>query len=208
MQLVGTPLSHFTRKVRIVCAELGIEVELVRPPGVLVAGTAAYGDNPLRRVPTLIDGELHLFESDHIVRYLVARHDPSDRLGVTSVDADALNRLAAINGVMANEVTLILSKRAGGVNMDAPYFTKLLGSIASTLDWLDARTQVEAPAFNYRDIALVCMWQHLVHYGLLPLEDYTRVAARVALFADRPSVLSTTPERSLADAKAAGWSPG
>jgi hypothetical protein len=31
------------------------------------------------------------------------------------------------------------------------------------------------------------------------------IAARVEQFADRPSVASTTPERSLAEAKAAGW---
>ena len=64
--------------------------------------------------------------------------------------------------------------------------------------------------FDYADIATVCMWQHLVHYGLemlAPLDRYPRLAARVAHLAARDSVARTTPEASLAEATAAGWSP-
>lgn len=206
LQLHGTPLSHFTRKIRVLLAELGIEHDFIRPPGVLVAGTAAYGDNPLMRVPTLVDGADHIFESDHIARHVVRRFDPADRFGVRSDAVDDLNRQAALNGIMANEVTLILAKRAGGVDMDAPYFAKLRTAIESALAWLDARTPGGGD-FDYRDITLVCMWQHLVHYALVPLTPYGNLAARVERFATRPSVAATTPEASLADARAAGWQP-
>jgi glutathione S-transferase len=56
LQLIGTPLSHFTRKIRVLLAELGVEFEFVRAPGVLAPATASYGGNPLLRVPTLVDG--------------------------------------------------------------------------------------------------------------------------------------------------------
>jgi glutathione S-transferase len=207
-QLHGTPLSHFTRKIRVLLDELGVEYDFVRPPGVLLRETAAYGGNPLMRVPTLVDGEDHIFESDHIARHVVTRLDPGDRFGVTTTEVEAMNRLAAMNGVMANEVTLILAKRAGGVDLAAPYFAKLVTAIETALAWLDARIDPDAPGFDYRDIVLVCMWQHLEHYGLVPLTPYGRLAARVRRFADRPSVAASTPDRSLADAKAAGWTPG
>src|SRR6185295_1367427 len=72
-RLHGTPLSHFTRKIRILFAELGVEFDFVRAPSVLAGEAAAYGDNPLMRVPTLVHGDDTVIESDHIARYLVAR---------------------------------------------------------------------------------------------------------------------------------------
>jgi glutathione S-transferase len=197
MQLVGTPLSHFTRKVRIVAAELAIPLDFHTLPaatGVLTTTPEAYADNPLMRVPVLVDGDLRLVESDHIVRYLVGRFDPADRLAVRSEAPDALNRLAVLNGVMANGVTLILAKRGGLEDIEhVVYFQKLIAAIDGALAWLDARTEPEAPGFDYRDIVTICMWQHLGYYGLRPLDAYGRIAARVARFAKRPSVVPSTP---------------
>ena len=115
LQLHGTPLSHFTRKVRILLAELGVAYDFVRAPSVLATTPAAYGDNPLMRVPTLVHDDVALIDSDHIARYLVAQFDPRDRFRVDTRDAAELNRLAVVNGIMANEVVLILAKR-GGLN--------------------------------------------------------------------------------------------
>lgn len=202
LQLIGTPLSHFARKVRIVLAELGVPFEFVRAPGVMATTPEAYGGNPLMRVPTLIDGDVTLFDSDHITRYVVRRHDGGDRLGVLDESVRALNRLALINGVMANEVVLILAQR-GGLEVDGVvYFQKLGTAIDLALGEIDRDVEVDAAGFDYRDVALVCMWQHLEHYRLRPdLARYARIAARVARLAERPSVASTTPEASLADAK-------
>jgi glutathione S-transferase len=194
--LYATPLSHFSRKIRILLAELGVPFEWVRTPGVMDAVSKDYGDNPLLRIPTLVDGEHTLIESDHIARYIVAKHDPRDWFGVTSVEVDALNRLAVANGVMANEVTILLAKRGGLDITGAVYFAKLLTAIEQGLAWLDARIAPDAP-FDYRDIALICMWQHVEHYGLVTaLDRYPHLATRVAMFADRPSVATTTPAES------------
>jgi glutathione S-transferase len=209
-QLHGTPLSHFTRKVRIVLAELGIEYDFVRTPGVLATSAESYGNNPLMRVPALVLGGATVIDSDHIARHLVGLHDPGDRLGIRSERVRDINRLATLSGIMNNEVVLILARRGGGLtDLDGvAYFRKLAKAIDSALAWLDTDTDVDAP-FDYRDIALVCMWQHVQHYELVhDLETHTRLAARVARFAERPSVSSTAPAISLAEAAAAGWKPG
>jgi glutathione S-transferase len=210
LQLIGTPLSHFTRKLRILLAELEVPFTFVRTPGVLGAAPATYGGNPLMRVPTLLDGEVALFDSEHIARYLVRRHDAGDRLGVFSERVDDLNRLALINGVMANEVVLILARRGGLDDLESvAYFRKLGAAIDLALAGLDRDLEVDAPGFDHRDVALVCMWQHINHYQLRPeLARHARIAARVARLADRPSVASTAPAVSLAEATAAGWQPG
>jgi glutathione S-transferase len=208
-QLFGTPLSHFTRKVRVLFAELGIDYDFVRAPGVLGHEPSVFGGNPLLRVPALrIDGET-IIESDHIARHLVTRFDRADRLGVKSERVADLNRLAVVNGIMDNEVVLILAKRGGLTDLEnVVYFRKLASAIESGLGWLDANLDADDRAFDYGDIAAICMWQHVSHYQLVAgLDRFPRVAARVARFADRRSIVTTAPEYSLAEAVAAGWKP-
>jgi len=209
VKLYGTPLSHFTRKVRIVLAELGVPFEMVWARSVLAATPDAYAENPLMRVPALVDdGEL-VIDSDHIARYLVGRFDPGDRLGVRSERVADLNALAVLDGIMDNEVVLILAKRGGVANLeDIAYFRKLASAIDGALAWIDDRIAPESAAFDYRDITLVCLWQHLLHYQLVGgLDRYAKIAARVARCAERPSVAASTPQASLEAARAAGWQP-
>jgi glutathione S-transferase len=193
VKLVATPLSHFGRKIRILLAELEVPFEWVRPDGVMKATPAHYGDNPLLRVPTLIDGDVTLIESDHIARYVVGQHDPADRFGVRSEAIDDLNALAVMNGIMANEVVVILAKRGGLADADrVVYFQKLLAAIEHGLTWLEPR--VGQGALTYRDIVLVSMWQHLAHYGLVAdLERWPRIAGRSAELMARPSIATTAP---------------
>jgi glutathione S-transferase len=193
MKLHGTPLSHFTRKIRILLDELDVPFEMVWTPGVLADSAEAYGDNPLMRIPTLVDGATTVVDSDHIARYLVGRFDAEDRFGVRSERVVDMNRLAVTSGVMANEVVLILARRGGLEDLESvTYFRKLFAAIGNGLAWLDARVD-DDPRFDWRDIALVCMWQHLAHYKLVDLAPYPKIAARVARFADRSSVASTAP---------------
>jgi glutathione S-transferase len=207
LKLHGTPLSHFTRKIRILLGELGVQHEMVWLPTVMAASPGAFADNPLMRVPTLLDGDRMLIESDHIARYIVGRYDPSDWFGVKTDDPHAMNMLAVTNGIMANEVVLILAKRGGLEDIDGvAYFRKLKAAIEQGLDWLETKIQIDAP-MSYADITLVCMWDHLRHYKLVPVDRYTRIAERAAKWATRPAVASTTPEASLATATAAGWKP-
>lgn len=208
LELHGTPLSHFTRKVRILLAELGVQYKQVWVPGVLALSPETFANNPLMRVPTLVDGDRIVIDSDHIARYLVGIYDQSDWFAVRSDDAMAMNRLAVTNGIMANEVVLILAKRGGVEDIESvAYFRKLLAAITNGLVWLDDAIAPDAP-MTWPDIALVSMWNHLEHYKIVGIDPYKRIAARVAQFAARPSIMSTAPEASLAEARAAGWNPG
>lgn len=190
LRLYGTPLSHFTRKIRIVLDELGMPFELVRAPDLLAASPSTYGANPLLRVPTLVDGGTTVFESDHIARYLVRTYDPADRLSVLEPGVASMNRLAVLNGIMAHEVTLILARRGGLEDLDGvAYFRKLRASIASGLAWLDREIDPDADRFDYVDVVTICMWDHVNHYQLVPdLDRFPRASARVARFATRDSV--------------------
>lgn len=208
-RLHGTPLSHFTRKIRILLDELGEGYDMVWVSSVLAASPGAFADNPMMRVPALVCGDDTVYESDHIARYLVARRDPADRLGVRSERALDMNRLAVANGVMAHEVTLLLARRSGLADPSAvPYFTKLDQAIQRGLEWLDVRGGPDDDAFRYPDVAEICMWQHLRHYETIREPDrYPRLAARCERHALRPAVARSAPAAALVQACAEGWQP-
>lgn len=208
LKLHGTPLSHFTRKVRILLAELGVQYEMAWTSSLLADSPAGFGDNPLMRIPTLVVGDRIVVDSDHIARVIVDTYDTSDWFGVKTGDPMLLNRLAVANGIMANAVSRILAKRGGFEDVDSvAYFRKLLTAMQSGLAWLDTNIALDAP-LTWADIALICMWGHTNHFKAVPeLERYGRIAQRVAQFADRPSVTATAPEAAFAEAKAAGWKP-
>jgi glutathione S-transferase len=197
-KLYGTPLSHFTRKVRILLKEYNIEFDFIRPAeGIMGTSLNTYGDNPLMRVPALLHHEQTIIESDHIARYIVRQFDPSDRFGVRTEDTRELNRLAVANGVMANEVVIILTKRGGFEDIEnITYFKKLFAAIESGLSWLEQDLSPGESNLRYSDIAIICMWQHLLHYKLLPTDKYPRIAAYVEPFNARPSISQTTPQSS------------
>jgi glutathione S-transferase len=65
IRIHGVPPSTFTRTVRLACHEKGIDYELV--PTMPSEITAL---NPFRKIPVITRGEVVLFESTAIVRYL------------------------------------------------------------------------------------------------------------------------------------------
>lgn len=77
MKIYGRITSSNVMKVLWAAAELGLEYERVDAGMAFgVVDTPEYrAMNPNGRVPTLVDGDLTLWESNAIVRYLAAKHD-------------------------------------------------------------------------------------------------------------------------------------
>jgi glutathione S-transferase len=65
IKIYGVPPSTFTRAVRMGCHEKGIDYELV-PTFPNTVGSL----NPFGKIPAMTHGELTLFESSAILRYL------------------------------------------------------------------------------------------------------------------------------------------
>src|ERR1700748_2702300 len=82
LQLHGFPMSPNTRRALFALEEVGEPYELVAVD--LMSGqqkTPGYAAlNPTARVPTLVDGDFVLWESNAILEYLAAR-SPASRLG-------------------------------------------------------------------------------------------------------------------------------
>ncbi len=193
MELHYTPRSHFSRKVRLVLAALGLEATLVDIGNVAGADPAMFGPNPLMKVPTLVDGDCVVFESDHIARHLVRRHDPADRLGVLDERIATLNARAVMNAAMAAEVELILAARTGIDTAAHARFDKLRATIDQALAWLEASAGVFPETPSYPGFHLVSLWDHLALYELRPLDAYPRLRAIVARLNALPDVAASRP---------------
>ena len=93
MKLRYSPTSPFVRKVRVVLIETGLDkrVELI-PTDPWNAETDLGRDNPVGKVPTLIDDEGHrVFDSDVICDYLDGMHG-----GTRLIPVEGKARLAAL----------------------------------------------------------------------------------------------------------------
>lgn len=191
LQLIYTPRSHFARKVRLLLAALDIGAELVDAVNAAEADAARFGPNPLLKVPTLIDDGRPVFESDHIAMHLVRTRDPQDRFNVLTMDNDALNARAVLNGIMALEVELILGARSG-LDTAQPRFTKMRGAIEGSLAWLEANAAVFDGAASYLGFHLLAMRDHVALYDLVPL-DYPRLQAQADAVAALPYAAASKP---------------
>lgn len=194
MKLYATPLSHFSRKVRLVLDRYAVPYESFDVGNVAEDAPAKFADNPLAKVPVLVDAGTWLIESDHIAAYLSRKYDAGDALGVRTEDVFDLNARALLNGMMAEEVKLILAKRTGVPVERYSFFDKSFASLKQGFEWLErhaGRFEPEAP--KYRDLHLVCLWDHIAYYDLVPLGGYPGLRNAVAKISADPLVLKSAP---------------
>lgn len=179
-KLYATPRSHFSRKVRILLAALNLEVDLIDIGNVAKIAQDGFGANPLMKVPTLVDGQHLVFDSDHIAQYIVRQYDPKDRFDVFTSDLQRLNARAVMNGIMAAEVELILAARSG-IDIQAKdnlRYDKIRAAIVSGLTWLEDHAHCFPAQPCYLGFHLVAMGDHLAWYKLVPLA-YPKLQAHI-----------------------------
>lgn len=203
MKLFGTFPSHFTRKVRVVLQELGLEYDFSVITSLMETGAENFADNPLRRLPSLEDGGKLLIESDVICRYLIEKHGrKSPELRYLPSSGDLYlheKRLAVANGGMNAGVELIRAKRSEIPNyMEFPFFQQEAAALQGALQWLDAdlgsRASYQAGELTVADIALMCFVDWAVFREFVPnLEEFPNLRAFVAANKDRPSFANTHP---------------
>jgi len=192
MKLYYTPRSHFSRKVRILLNAWNVSAELIDIGNVGDSNRELFGPNPLMKVPALVDGHLTVLDSDHIAAYLTRKFDPEDSFGVLTSDVELLNMRAVLNGAMAAEVEIILSRRSGMDTSAHRRFDKIFDSIRSGLEWVEDRALLIPQQPSYLGFHLVCLWEHLIVYKVLDL-SYPNLQPHVDRLASLPFVAATRP---------------
>lgn len=161
MKLLGTPISPYTRKVRVVLAEKRIDYAF-EEVDVAPADSAVNAVNPLGKVPTLLleDGTA-LFDSRVIVEFLeglspnarLIPEDNRDRVLVRRWEALADGALDA--GVLIRYESLRpeAERSAAWVEKQKGKLERALARMAAELD---DRTWCHGERYTLADIALGC----------------------------------------------------
>ncbi|MES1953963.1 glutathione S-transferase family protein [Salinisphaera hydrothermalis] len=187
MELLGSAASPYARRTRLLLTDVDYDF---RDLAIYDADKAELArHNPTLKVPTLIDGDLTLFDSRVIQRYL------ADRFGHAPLDWIEENQLTVIDG--ANDALVVLRlAQVSGLDIHQPVmiYERHRERIGNCLDWLE--TAAGKGAFDdwrYPAICLYCMIDWAEMRELFDFSAYRALLAVRERHRDRPGVATTDP---------------
>jgi glutathione S-transferase len=203
MKLYDFPFSPNCRKVRAVAYELGIplEVELVDLIRGAQRAPAFLAKNPNGKVPVLEDGDLVLWESTAIIRYLAEGSPlvPTSRRAAIEVTRWLSWQLAHLAPAMSKVAFERIVKRLTGRGEPDPVRVEEgiteLTALTATFDAHLAATDYVAGPLSLADFALAAHYSMAGAIGL-DLAPYRHVAGWLTRISARDSM-----KRALAEAQ-------
>jgi glutathione S-transferase len=201
MKLYHFPASTFSRRVRIALLEKNIACELleVNLPGGAHKEAWYAALNPYTKVPTLVDGELALYESAAILAYLEAAHPspplvPKDLPGRARVDMHV--RLCDAHLGRHAGAVLFPKRFLPEANWDRPAMEAAKKEIERHLAVVERelgeRQYLVGESFTLADVAYLPFLHFL---GMMEVAAGPRVRAWAERLLARPSALATVPAR-------------
>jgi glutathione S-transferase len=194
LTLVGRSSSHFTRTARLFALELGVAHEFRPVLDMTTLDIQSYADNPLLKVPILLDEQGPLYGTDNICRALAHRSGHA---------AEVVLRGQLSSRIVANAEELVVGAMSAGVVLitagsgSAPS-PKLMRSIENSLSYLDQHLDAllaalpAARTLSFVEAALFCLLEHLPFRKLRSVDDWPKLVAFAARFAERDSARQTT----------------
>ena len=204
--LYMSPLSPYTRKVRVMLAEKGLEYRNQLMPFDRLQNDYGNNINPCGRVPALDDNGRMLFESNVILDYLLNAYPdapgnaPAPPLVKTLVRPDKrwedTEALVAIETMLNSGLTMLRFGKHSGVDKEPAYLEREHMRVQSILDWLEKCAAPEGfvPGwFSVLDLNLIITVQWLDFRGLLQWRGRPKLDALVALHQDRATIPASHP---------------
>ncbi len=199
MKLRYSPTSPYVRKVRIVLIETGLDkqVELIAT-NPWAADSDIGQDNPVGKVPALIDDEgHHVYDSPVIVEYLDAMHGGARLVPVEGkARLVALTRQALADGMLDAAVSWRIETTMRPEAMRWPWWLdRQTAVIRRGLAQLEAQARELTDFATVGDISVACALGYLDFR--LPHENWRSAHAKLAGWFERqqkrPSMLETEP---------------
>ena len=202
LKIHGMPPSSFTRTVRLAAHEKGIDYELVPAfPGQLGAL------NPFQKIPVISHGDLTLFESTAILRYL-DRTFPGPKLWPEDSRGAALcdQWVSAICDSLASSALRYLANHFGFLPVPAEMADKYLAKASEVVPVFDRRLDesryLAGDAVTAADLFLApLVFNFPAVPGLKELGEAAPSLTRwMAEMSERPSMTATRPDPIVARA--------
>lgn len=203
LKLFGGLISPYTRKVRILLSELGLEFE-TGEPDLANPSPEFVTVNPNRRVPVLSDDGTHLFESNLILDYLLQKYSKSGQ-GAPPLATEMIRQehrwedlklLNVIETTLDSGLNLFQFSKENTGPEQSDYLQTELRRIQSNLDWLEERATPEGfvpGQFSISDLNLVCTLQWADFRKPFDWGGRPNLHAIVEFYKDRESIRNTRP---------------
>ena len=194
-RLWGRASSSNVKKVMWLADEMGLAYERIDAGGKFgVVDTPAYKKlNPNSRVPTIEDGDLVLWESNSVMRYLANKYGgeafyPADPAGRASADRWLDWQLAHLNPVESPVFlgTIRVAPEKHDKAAIAVGLEKLMKQWAIVEAHLAGRPYMTGDAFSLADIALGIFAHRLLHNPFLTVPPLPNISAWHARLRPRP----------------------
>ncbi len=202
MKLLGSPLSPYTRKVRVVLAEKRIECDL-EMVDVAPVDNAVNRHNPLGKIPTLVlDDGTALYDSRVIVEFLdnvspfsrLIPDDNRDRVQVRRWEALADGVLDA--GLLVRYESL-RDKNEQSAAWTGKQLARMHRGMAQMEKELNSRPWCHGERYSLADIALGCClgWLGFRKPGGVDWHaEYASLAKHYAKLLERPAFADSLPK--------------
>jgi glutathione S-transferase len=195
MKLYGTTTSPFTRRVRVVAAEIGEPVDRVETSTDEGQG-ALRAISPIRKVPVAMIDDRLIYDSMAIIDYLTTTR------GYGSIEPPRdqwreRNLINAIDGALDAAIQLFYLRR-DGVPVDGTiYATRQLDRIDAVFGWLASQLAPDrrtfSTGFGLPELALVCTLDWMDFRKTYPTERAPALAGVRTAWGERATLVDTRP---------------
>ena len=188
MKLYGTTMSPFTRRVRIVAAELGEPIEWIDTS--TEAGQAVLREvSPIRKVPVAVVDGRTLFDSHVIVDWLTTTRGHGG-LAPPRDGWHERNVVNAIDEAIGSLIQLFYLRR-DGIAIDGNVFAqRQVDRVDAIFAWLPAQL---TGGFGLAEASLICALDWMDFRKTYPTERAPGLGAIRDAWRERPSVAQTRP---------------
>jgi glutathione S-transferase len=187
--IYGTTTSPFVRRVRVVAAELGVDIE--RIDTATDAGQAALREiSPIRKVPVAIVDDRTLFDSRAIIDWLTSTRGWGGMAAPTDVLRE-LNLLNAVDAALDSVIQLFYLRRDGVVIDGTPYAHRQLDRADAIFAWL--APQLRTDVLGLVEVSAIAALDWMDFRASYDTKRAVGCEAVRAAWRERPSLVATRP---------------
>lgn len=197
LKIIGSRTSPFVRTVRATCIELDLDIEFIDigsfPEMSEEHKQLIHKNNPLMKIPVLIDEGQNVIDSRVIISYLRNKYE-AQPVFENSFDSDIQeqNVLSVIYGIMDAGILRFIMD---GLDMERGYMARSFQRIESGLKYLEEQKQLGS-SFGICELTLICALEGLKKREPINWSAYKNLNEIHERLKDRPSFVQTRiPEK-------------